>query len=109
MRDHFTRFLLINNAVTAVLAIVWAYASYRYDLLEIGRGTGSIDFWDGTLTIAAYSGLAIWLVGLIATTFGCFILRLRKPRLLSYVAASALIGPMLVSCLSWWLHQSIPP
>lgn len=108
MRNHFARFVTISNVAMAMLAIAWAYVSYRLDSLYFGRGSGNIDLWESILTLVAYTSLAVWLIGLIAITFGCFSLRLSKVRSASYVLASALIGPALVSGLSWWLYQSIP-
>jgi D-alanyl-lipoteichoic acid acyltransferase DltB (MBOAT superfamily) len=93
MKEHFAAFVALGIAVTVVAFIADTYVWYRY-------GCAS-----SAVVCSAYSSLAVWLITFTATTLGGFVFRLSNPRLLSYVTASALTGPALLLCKSWWLES----
>jgi hypothetical protein len=97
MREHFAHFVVTSNAAIGMLAITHAYFWYRFSRVC------SYGFWFDALNAISYASLAAWLVGLLVVTSGCFILRLSTKRSTSYIAASVLIGPALLTGLSWFV------
>ena len=92
------------GAASIVLAIIWPYASHRYDCLNIGPCKDGVDFWNNLNTIACYGFLASW-AGLVVTVIAMRISPAR--RALALCAAALTIPPATTFLASWTLNLGV--
>ena len=97
------------HLVVATLAVLWAYTSYKYNWLNVGGGTGDIDFWIVAGDIAWFSFLGSWLLLLVTTAFSSKALFLTfKGRAASWLLAIGM--PVVIFFLAdWFFHRGFPP
>jgi hypothetical protein len=98
----------VGNLFVAILAVVWAYASYMYNWLNVGGGVGDVDFWDSLSGAVPYMALASW-VCLMRVTFS---LRSKLSSSASIrtlaCCASVAVAPMLLVAADWFFHRGFP-
>ena len=109
MKNLGARGLGFAHLVVATSAVLWAYTSYKYNWLNVGGGTGDVDFWIVAGDIASFSFLGAWLSLLVVTAsnskalFPTF-----KGRAACWLLAIGL--PVVIFFLAdWFFHRGFPP
>ena len=58
--------LLTLNLAMLSLVSLWAYASHRYDGLNVGGEAGDINVWIRIGDVGCYGGILLWVVCILA-------------------------------------------
>ena len=89
--------------LTVVSAVVWMYASHKYDCFNIGPCQGDVDIWIRWGDIAFYAFIGSWLALLISTFLCNKQITHIRPKIASW--ALAILLPVAVIFLASWLFN----
>jgi hypothetical protein len=108
VKDKFTLLLVLGNALVALLAVGWTYASTQYDWLNVGGRTGNVNFWYYTNGLLAYATLILWVLCLLLILPLGIKFKTGKWRLLGAIVLTVLLGPAITLTASWFFHLGFP-
>jgi hypothetical protein len=107
MKASLSHISVIGNILLVILGVAWAYVSYRNNMLNVGGGTGSVDFWYHSSSVA-YGFIALWAGVLLALLIVGFVRRCRPLSIAGHFLATLLVAPTTLFFVHWVLHRGFP-
>ena len=100
---------IAGNLLVSLLAIAWAYTSYKYNLLNVGGGIGDVNFWDSARGVVPILFLTLWAIVLTMVLIIGIAYRQKKLVVFSNMLVTLLLGPLILFTALWLLHRGFPP
>jgi len=107
MSKQLQRNLVLTNLVACSFACVWAYATYIYNLLNVGGGSSPHqEQWFALRDVASIFTLIMWLVAIVLSAFAWQKRTLSAGLLATAISLSATPAVLVVAI--WFLHRNFP-